>query len=301
MTEEVTELTAEQKQVLEHGRVADPTSAAALAAAAAKQKAEEHKSQSDPEQQQIDAEQKAKDEEARKAAADAEAAKQKDEVPDDKDDQSWKDQFVQTGNEHADAAIDLMREAGIKPIEANEVFKEAIASGDISKVRWDLLEARLGPAKAKLARAGIENYYATEYKAQTETRDAAYEAVGGEANWNKLRGWAQAKEASDPAFKAKLDNARKAIQIGGDAAASAVASLKALYEADPKNKGFGTNKVGENKGNRSADNVPVGEPLSRAAYFLEKQKADKQYRGQVPDAVLTSLRARRAAGQQQGL
>lgn len=294
------ELTAEQKAALEHGRTAD------FDAVAKKQQAAAAASKDEPSDTELNADQKAKDEEARLAAEKAKAdgkpdENKEDEQPPVEDDKSWQENYIQTGNEHADAAIDLMKAAGIKPIEANEIFKDAVKDGDLSKVRWDLLEARLGAAQAKLVKAGVEAYYEGEYKTQTATRDKAFEIVGGEANWGKLKAWVNAKEKNDPAFKAKVDNARKAIELGGDAAEEAVNRLKKLYEADPKNSGLGTKKVADNKGNKAPSPQGDIKPLSRSEYFQEKQKLNKQYRGAIPDALVSQLRARRQAGMDAGI
>jgi len=290
------ELTPEQiaanEETLANGRKAD------LDAAAAKL-AKERAKPEDADQLAIDAENKAKEVEAKAAADKAAADKAAAEAAEKNDDGTWKGEYVQTGNEHADAAIELMKEAGVKPVEANDIFKDAIATSDLSKVKWDILESRIGKAKAALVKAGVESYYNGEYKAQTETRDAAHEIVGGEENWEKLRSWVNTKEKSDPAFKAKADNARKAIQIGGDAAKSAVANLKALYEADPKNTGLGTKKVIENRGNLPASsNADAGEPMSQRDYYVARQQAHK---ARAPQAVIDALWSRRQAGMKQGI
>jgi nitrogen regulatory protein PII-like uncharacterized protein len=231
-----------------------------------------------------------------KAEADkaAEEAKAK-EAEDKNADGTWKEAYVEVGNEHADAAIDLLKEAGVSPVEANEIFKKAIDSGNIEDINWEVLEARLGAAKASLVKAGVTSYYEGEYKVQAATRDAAYEKVGGEENWNKLKTWVNDREAKDPAFKVQADNARKAIAIGGQAAEDAVVRLKAAYEADPKNSSMDT------KIERGDARVKPGadvQPLTRKEYFQLKEAAVRNRR---PQSEIDALFARRQAGQAKGI
>jgi hypothetical protein len=241
----------------------------------------------------------AKEEADKKAAEDA--AKKADEeaakVKTDDDDGKWKEEeWVAVGNEHADAAIELMKEAGVKPVEGNEIFKDAIASGDLSKVKWDVLEARIGAAKAKLVRAGVESYFNSEYKAQQEIVGYAHDKVGGEEGWTKIQTWAKKAEKSDAKFASDLNEYRKALKVGGFAARAAVDAIKAAYEADPKNGSIGNKPLERGK----VDPTPKveGEPLNRLQFFREMEKAGGD---RAPKHVVEALRARRQAGVKLGM
>src|SRR5690606_34976790 len=59
----------------------------------------------------------------------------------DTDDESWKHQYIQFEDEAGQSVVNLLNEAGVKPIEANTFFAEAVATGDFTKIRWDLIEA----------------------------------------------------------------------------------------------------------------------------------------------------------------
>lgn len=211
--------------------------------------------------------------------------------------EDWHKQFIQTGNEHADAAIDVMKEAGVSPIEANAVFQKAIESGNLEDINWNILEDKIGKSKAALVKAGVEKFYEGEYKARVETVNKAHEIVGGKENWEKVRDWAQKAEKKDPALKAKVDNIRKAIDIGGDTAAWAVGELKRMYEAAPSNKGLGTKQVVQ--GSRTAPQADAS-ALSRSAYMAERHKLAEAgvHEG---DPRVTALAARRAAGRAAGI
>lgn len=233
-------------------------------------------------------------------AAEEEPAKVEEEavVEDDKnEDGSWKEGWIKTHNADADAAIELMEKAGVKPVEGNEIFKDAIESGDMTKVRWDLLEARLGASQARLVRNGIEAYYNNELGEQIKIRDEAFTKVGGEANWKKIQSWAAAKEGKDTAFKGELHGWRNALKIGGFAARAAVEAITSAYEADPKNSGI--NNAAPVRGKAAPnDTGAVGEPLGRAAYFEAVEKAGGD---RAPESVRKALWARREAGRSQGI
>lgn len=283
------ELTAEQKAVLEHGRVSD------LDAAAAKLKAGANKDDDKTAQDQaaIDAENAANA--AKDKSKDAEKAAEE-EKPKEEEDNKWQEQFVVTNNEHADAVIELLKESGVKPVEANEFFKNAIETGDLTKIRWDLIEARLGSAKTKLARAGVEAYYNGEYKQQMETQTYAFEKVGGEEGWNTLKTWINKQEKSDPKIAAIADSARKSIAQGGWAAQRAIDGLKELYEADPKNGSLGNKPL--ERGKSDPAQKQTGDPLSRRAYYEAVQKAGGD---RAPEHVKKALWSRRQAGIASGI
>lgn len=235
-----------------------------------------------------------------------EPAKKEEEVPSKKeeeetkteedDDKSWQEEWIYTGNPDADAAIELMKESGLKPVEGNEIFKDGIAAGDPSKVRWDLLEARLGPAKARLVRSGVEAYYINEYAEQMKVVTHAHEKVGGEENWSKIVKWAEASSKKDKEFAAERADWQKALKVGGFAARAAVDAIVSKYEADPKNSGINNSKL--ERGNTTPAAKQSGQPLGRAAYFdaLEKAGGDR-----APQSVKDALWARRQAGMQAGL
>lgn len=234
-----------------------------------------------------------KDDPAAKAAEE-EPAKVEEE-PKVEEDKAWQDEWVQTGNEDADAAIELMKAAGVKPVEGNEIFKEAIESGDISKARWDLLEARLGKAQARLVRNGVEKYYADEYKEQIEIRDEAFDKVGGEENWTKIQKWAEDTSKKDAKFAKTREEWGKALKTGGFAARAAIDAITAAYEAAPGNKGI--NNAAPMRGTKGGDGKPSGAPLSRTGYFEALVAAGGD---RAPQSVKDALWARRAAGQAAG-
>lgn len=232
------------------------------------------------------------EEDKAKAEADAAAKKAEEENKD------WAKEWIKTGNADADAAIDIMQAAGVSPVEGNAIFEKAIKSSNLDDVDWKLLEAKVGPATARLVRNGVEKFHAEEGSVIAETVAYGHEAVGGEANWNKLSKWSQAREASDPKWASEVASYRKAIDVGGAAAKLAINALKAAYEADSKNTGFGTTKIVT--GDKTNAAPAVGTALSRSEYVKLMQEAERKG-GREYDAVVNNLRSRRELGRKQGL
>lgn len=266
------------------GRVADLDEAARKAAAeAAKPKSAQQVADEKAAEEQAKLKKDEEDETARKAAEEAEKNKE-----------DWKKEWVQTGNDHADAAIHIMKSKGISPVEGNAIFAEAIESGDLTKVKWDVLEARLGdPSAFLLIKHGIQTYYDGEYAAQQELVNYAYEGVGGKDNWAKIQKWAEKESATDPKFAKDRAEWAKALKVGGFAGKAAVDAIKARYEGK-----HGTVAPRIERGDRQSDNNQVSDPLSRVDYFkaLEKAGGDR-----APKHVRDALVARREAGRKMGL
>lgn len=215
---------------------------------------------------------------------DAIVAKQKEQH-----EEEWSKEYVTLGHEAGQAVVDLLKEANVSPVEANAIFQKAIDSGDLSKVDWAGLEKHLGPAKAKLAKAGIQTYYNEVYAEQQKTVSAVYEAVGGEENWTVIRTWAQEAEKKDAAFAAKVKEYRKALEVGGFAAIAAVKELKEAYTNSPNTKGLDNSKITIG----SSTPEPVGGPLSKAEYFKLRSAAEAN---NAPQSEIDVLVARRKAG-----
>jgi hypothetical protein len=248
--------------------------------------------------EQIATEKKAAEDAAAKETADAAAKKITDEAAAKAgEDDGWKEEWVAVGNEHADAAIELMKAAGVKPVEGNAIFDEAIKAGDLTKVKWDLLEARIGKAQASLVKTGITAYYDGEYKEQQAVVDHAYAQVGGKEGWDKLVKWAHSTATVDKAFDKQLGEYRRALEVGGFAGKAAVDALKTAYEAAPGNSSLGGKKM-ERGGTPPANHETASAPLSRAEYYREMTKAGGD---RAPSHVVATLRARRQAGMAQGI
>ena len=245
--------------------------------------------------EKLAAEAKAK-EEADKAKTDEDKAAEEAAKKAEEDKEKWDGkEYITLEDPNGQAAIDLLKEKGVSPTEANAIFQAAIESGKLEDVKWDELEAKVGKSHAQLIRTGVENFYNNKYKVQQAEVIELKKIVGGDANWTKISTWAKAAEKVDAGIATKVAGIRKALDIGGYAAEIGVKELKALYEADPKNGGLGQNKVLE--GERV--DTSQGTPLGREEYLELTKKAHARSRGPEP-GELASLNARRVAGQKLG-
>lgn len=248
---------------------------------------EEH---DDPNAKPEDKEKAAKEKADKEAADKAEADKKAKE----EENKDWHKEYVKTGHESADAAIDLLKEANVSPIEANAIFSKAIESGDLKDIPWHQLEDKIGKAKTTLVKAGVENFFREVLDKNRATVAQTFEVMGGEENWNKVKTWAQTKEKTDTAFKGEVDAIRGMLDKGGKQAELAAKELRRMYEADAKNNGLGTNKIIEGNTAPKLD----GAPMTRAEYHAAITKAHNE---NAPKAVIANLQARRRAGMQAGI
>lgn len=221
------------------------------------------------------------------------AEKPTDEPPLPKDEGPLKE-FVSLDHPAGDAAIGVLKEAGVGPNEAQAYFAEAIASGDLSKINWAAIEAKIGSAKAFLVRTGVESYYKD---AQAKVQNTVAETIkiyGTQENWDNVRNWAQTKEKGDTAFKDQLDGIRDLLNAGGVKAQAGARELLRLYNSDPGTKGKDNGRlvVGDSTG------TVIGTPLSRADYVEALKVA--YHKGQSATEI-NALHARRKAGKAQGM
>lgn len=197
-------------------------------------------------------------------------------------------------NPAAQAAVNLLKTAGLGPNEAAAFFAEAVKSNDLSKVDVAGLEAKIGKDQATLVMAGAKAHY-DDLKAQSDaTVKQTHTIFNGEANWNTVKTWAQNAEKTDAKIKAKVDDVRSMLNQGGTQAEAAARELLRMFNADPTTKGLGTAKLvtGETTGN------VIGTALTRSAYLTELKAADA--RG-ASHTEIAAINARRVAGRAQGI
>lgn len=236
------------------------------------------------------AEKKVADDAAAKAAADAaaEAAKTPAAPVEVKE-------YISLEDPAGQAAIDLLKEAGVSPTDANSIFAKAVESGNLEDVDVDALVAKVGQTKATLIMAGVTDYHTRQSAQDAASIKSVHDILGGEANWNTVRDWAQVKEKTDPAFKHRLNQVREMLNKGGLYAESAGRELVRMYGADPSTKGLG-NSVGLTSGDTFV--APVGQSLTRADYVTELKKAHARGASQVE---INALYNRRKAGKAAGI
>jgi hypothetical protein len=234
------------------------------------------------------AEEKAAADAAAKVEADKKAAAEKEAAG------PLKDYVDFSDSPAAAAAVNLLKEAGVGPNEANAFFEKALKSGDLKDVDVKGLEAKLGKDKATLVMAGVTAHYTALNEKQVASVKAVHEVFGGEKNWTSVRDWAHAAEKADPKVKTQIDAIRGMIDEGGFRAEAGARELLRLYNAAPNVKGLGTTKlaVGDSTG------TVVGTHLTRADYITELKKAHDR---NAPRAEIQALDARRRAGKAAGI
>jgi hypothetical protein len=203
-------------------------------------------------------------------------------------------QFIKIGDPAADAAIEVLKESGVTPKEAQEFFAKAMQSGNLADIDWSTIEAKLGSAKTYLVKTGVETYYNNQNAAVQATVKQTHDIFGGEQNWNTVKTWAQTKESADPAFKKQVDAIRGLLNEGGNRAEIGARELLRLYNTDGGTKGLAATKLATGT---STGNV-VGTPLTRAEYVSELKAAHE--RGSKPHEIAI-IDQRRKAGMAAGI
>jgi hypothetical protein len=208
--------------------------------------------------------------------------------------EEWDGKYVKIDHPGAQAAIDLLAESNVDPKVANEIFAEALKTGDVTKVKWADLEKLIGPAKTTLVKSGVTQYNAEVVSKNLATVNAAYEIVGGEENWKAVRTWAQAQEKADKGFAALMPEYRNALELGGWAAKKAVEALKEAYNKAPNTKGLGVTKLVQGETVAAIG----GETIGKAEY-LKQMKA--LHESNAPSTTINALRLRRLQSRNAGI
>lgn len=186
------------------------------------------------------------------------------------------------------AAIKLMKDAGVKRGDASAIFGKAFETGNIADVNKAELAKKVGAEKAALIMAAVVEYNSRVGSTRVATVKAVHETMGGQENWNKVRSWARAREAVDPAFANELNEYRSMIDIGGKSAQYAAQELRKLYEADPKNSSLSRAVVA---GDGTV--LRVENPITNRQEYV---KLLKQAHAKNDIAAVRQIEARRAAG-----
>lgn len=223
-----------------------------------------------------------------KAAAEAKA-KEAEAQEENKDKQTDdKAEFVSYGHAAADAAVNLLKESGVTPQEAEVWFAKVKETNNIDDLNFAEMEKKLGKDKANLVASAAKDYYNSAKATESGKSQAVLDEVGGDANYALVRDWALKKEKSDPKFAEQLNQFRKMIDLGTSSAKLAGKALKEAYEGDPSNKSLGTKMV-QGTGVPSRD-ATTG-TLTRNEYLAQVKVA--QEKGD--HAEIARLRSVRAA------
>jgi len=139
------------------------------------------------------------------------------------------------------------------PVEVtNDVFGEAIETGDLSKVKLDVLKEKLGEEDTETVMVMVNAYAKGKFAEFAETAKTAYEITGGQANYDNMKAWAAEKEKSDPDFAKEMAEIRTLVDTGSEKAIkAAVTELFEAYQADPDTTIEADLTVGDGKDGKS--------------------------------------------------
>lgn len=190
--------------------------------------------------------------------------------------------------------VNIFKEADLPVDKANEIFSEAVETGDLAKIDRAKLVETVGEDKADIVIALAENYYNKTNAKFQEIETQIHDLVGGKEVFGEIVTWAQTKAAADKQFEKDLGDYRAMIDTQNPKAIqAAVKELHDLYKADPNTTIKADLVVGDGAG-VGADNSP----LTKADF---QKLINEAVRNDTYNQVSASLHARRAAGRKQGI
>lgn len=178
--------------------------------------------------------------------------------------------YVDYGNETANAVVSMLKESKVTAKEADAFFRAAIEADDLSKINVDELTKRVGKEKATLIMVGLKDYYGTITQSTKEVVSAVHSEVGGDKNWDTITAWAREKSKVDTEFAKTVEEYNKMFDLNKTAALFAAKELKAQYEKDPNNSSLVTKQLTGDSAYSANANF---EPLTRAEYLKQTKAA----------------------------
>ena len=225
------------------------------------------------------------------AAAAVEAAKPKPDAA----------EWLVTENKSLNAAVNMMKAAGMEPGAAAAIFNVATETGDVSKVDTAALEDAVGKDAASLIMSGITQYIAEEGNALLSKVSKIHDSVGGSESFTTIKAWAQTKAATDAVFKTTVENLTT--MLNGDnefQSTMAAKELVSMYNGDAGNSTLNTTALVTPGG---APVIPAAAPpaMTAKAYAEGVQAAQRNLRGAEQSVEMQRLSRGRSAGRSQGI
>jgi hypothetical protein len=202
---------------------------------------------------------------------------------DDADD-AGDDEFPTSDDPSLNAALGLMKAAGMTTEKLAEHFGEAINTGDLSKIDREALNKELGEDKAELVMAGVTKWSADAGAATLEAARQVQQSVGGAENWAKMTAWAKQAAKSDPALKKEIQGITDMLNGNEMSRKLGAQEFKRLYNADKNNVTLGGKTV--------EGDAPAKEkikPMTGTEAYQAKEKLNRQR--QLGKVSLTEYRA----------
>lgn len=180
-------------------------------------------------------------------------------------------EFPTSDDPSLNAALGLMKAAGMTTEKLAEHFGEAINTGDLSKIDREALNKELGEDKAELVMAGVTKWSADAGAATLEAARQVQQSVGGAENWAKMTAWAKQAAKSDPALKKEIQGITDMLNGNEMSRKLGAQEFKRLYNADKKNVTLGGKTV---EGDAPAKEKIT--PMSGTEAYTAKEKLNRQ-------------------------
>lgn len=231
-----------------------------------------------------------------KAAREAQEAKT--------DKESAEAEWITTDNKDFNAAIGLMKAAGMTPEGAGKIFDKAMATGDASSVDMAALNEAVGEDQAALIMTGFTNYVSAEGQAVLERTKLVHDAVGGSENWLKMTSWAKTKARGDAEFRGKVEDITAMMNSGNKLSSELAAKeFLNLYNAQGTNSTITPKAPKAVEVHQSPTTTPASSvtPLTAREFAEQSFEANKNLRGAAQSAKLAELAKGRSAGRAKGM
>ena len=171
---------------------------------------------------------------------------------------------------NADAIVGALKAAKVTPEAAAELFKEAVQSGDVTKVNREQLEKALGKDGAELTLLRMEKMLTQKRAYVQEVVTSLHEVMGSKEHLDTVLTWAKARAAADPAFAAEYQEYVQMFDASKVKAKLAAEALKQAYQADPNNSSLGVKMV---NGDKAVNVIPDTAELNRTEYLAALKRA----------------------------
>jgi hypothetical protein len=171
------------------------------------------------------------------------------------------DVWGDTGSEIGNSTLALLQNSGISTEDAKALLYDAVVAGDTTKIDQAALEEKVGKDKANLVMAGVKTFIRETSEKNSSIRNEVFTAAGDEDTWNKMIDWAKSNEVD-------LTEYAELIDAGGAKARFAVAEIKGLYNADPKNTAIPANGRASRQEPTTTANPSI-KPITSAREYAE--------------------------------
>jgi hypothetical protein len=172
-------------------------------------------------------------------------------------------EYTKYDDDSANAAVNILAEAGVLADEASKYFEVAIAENDPSKIDLAGLTEKIGKDKATAVMLLAKEYYTKQMGQQQKVFNDVVSVVGSTENLAQIQAWVKAsgnKEAQQV-----LDLLRDTVDsdTSGYMSKLIAKDLRDRYDADPKNTKLNISIVQADRAMAPAASL---EPISRAEY-----------------------------------